>query len=125
MTQALTENQTRWLAELRSGNYKQGKGALHRGDEFCCLGVAAKMFATGDTRVTLAPAVDPEHKVVSYDRNTAMAPPYVVEALGLHDYLGVGLAHSSLSSLNDRGNSFNHIADLIESDPGIYFKCQS
>ena len=36
----------KWIADLRSGNFKQGAGKLHRrhGDEqqFCCLGVACK-----------------------------------------------------------------------------------
>ena len=29
----------RWVANLRSGNYKQGKSRLRIEDQFCCLGV--------------------------------------------------------------------------------------
>lgn len=28
-----------WLADLRSGKFKQGSGRLQRGNTFCCLGV--------------------------------------------------------------------------------------
>ena len=128
MTLSLTDNQSRWLAELRSGKYKQGTGALQCGDEFCCLGVAAKMFATGATRVTLAPLapiIRPELKLVSYNGCTASAPLYVVEALGLRGNCGEGVACPSLSSLNDNSKSFSRIADIIESDPERYFKCPS
>ena len=33
------EIKAEWVKALRSGEYKQGGGALHRGDHFCCLGV--------------------------------------------------------------------------------------
>lgn len=29
----------KWLAALRSGEYKQGKNKLRDGDRFCCIGV--------------------------------------------------------------------------------------
>jgi len=32
-----------WLAALRSGDYKQGRGALRRRTGFCCIGVAADL----------------------------------------------------------------------------------
>ena len=35
------ELRDRWCAALRSGKYKQGKGHLHQGRKFCCLGVLA------------------------------------------------------------------------------------
>lgn len=53
MKQKLTEQQKirkRWVANLRSGEYKQGKGFLARKaarsnahDRFCCLGVLCDM----------------------------------------------------------------------------------
>ena len=33
-----------WVKALRSGKYKQGKGALQNRDGFCCLGVACKVL---------------------------------------------------------------------------------
>jgi hypothetical protein len=43
-----------WVDDLRSGKYKQGKGALKdycNGDHFCCLGVLTEQYvnATGDS----------------------------------------------------------------------------
>lgn len=34
-----------WLQALRSGEYKQGNGNLHKGDAFCCLGVLCDIAA--------------------------------------------------------------------------------
>jgi hypothetical protein len=40
MAKELTDNHRVWLAALRSGKYKQGKGELHSlNGEMCCLGV--------------------------------------------------------------------------------------
>lgn len=33
----------KWIAALRSGAYKQGKGRLRRGDSYCCLGVLCEV----------------------------------------------------------------------------------
>ena len=33
-----------WIETLRSGIYKQCKGALRKGDTFCCLGVACDLI---------------------------------------------------------------------------------
>lgn len=33
------EIKTKWIAALRSGEYKQGKMFLKHADEYCCLGV--------------------------------------------------------------------------------------
>jgi hypothetical protein len=33
------EIKTKWVEALRSGNYKQTKAGLRKGDNFCCLGV--------------------------------------------------------------------------------------
>jgi hypothetical protein len=35
------ELKSKWIAALRSGEYKQGKGYLRDGDTWCCLGVLA------------------------------------------------------------------------------------
>lgn len=35
----------KWVADLRSGNYKQGCGALKDGDKYCCLGVLCDIHA--------------------------------------------------------------------------------
>ncbi len=44
MNQEQKNNLKELIAALRSGKYKQGRAALHEGDEFCCLGVACDLF---------------------------------------------------------------------------------
>ena len=37
-----------WVAALRSGKYKQGRGFLCRDGKYCCLGVAYDVLFDGD-----------------------------------------------------------------------------
>ena len=46
----MSEFKDKWLVALRSGDYKQGKDYLRKGNEYCCLGVAAEI--SGDLRMT-------------------------------------------------------------------------
>jgi len=39
------ELKKKWVSELRSGKYKQGKGLLRSGDKHCCLGVFCEIAA--------------------------------------------------------------------------------
>jgi hypothetical protein len=50
-----------WLEALRSGQYKQGGGALrpHGGNEFCCLGVLCNLHAQTHPKIA-AQQKDPE-----------------------------------------------------------------
>ena len=125
---ALTENQKIWLDALRSGEYKQGpNGVLHEKndgvDEFCCLGVAAKIFAGEYTSVEFSPIMGDTVRF-RYDNHTAMAPDYVMEALDLVDDLGEHkhIHDDSLAALNDRGVTFAEIADIFEANLGAYTK---
>jgi hypothetical protein len=44
VTDVITKEQLiNWIAELRSGKFKQTYGALHCDDAFCCLGVFAHL----------------------------------------------------------------------------------
>lgn len=115
----LTENQTRWLAALRSGDFKQGHSYLRTcKDEFCCLGVAAEMFKPDD----LEP--EPRGALLAYDGEACLAPQYVVNTLNLRDFLGSARDPSeyALSSMNDAGKTFAEIADIIEANPEEYFR---
>lgn len=38
------EIKAKWVEALRSGRYKQGRGVLRQGNEFCCLGVLADIM---------------------------------------------------------------------------------
>lgn len=110
----------KWVAALRSGEYKQGKDALMReteeGQEFCCLGVLCDLAVQSGLPVELGQTglYDPR---ATYDLEEGHLPRSVREWAGLDDRdprVRVGSSTRSLSSLNDRGTSFRDIARLIE-----------
>jgi hypothetical protein len=124
------EVKDQWVAALRSGEYKQGKGVLHRKvggeDQFCCLGVLCDLAVKAG--VTTVDASDDYNLIYGPedDRNTAYPPADVVEWAGLksaNPY--VPFEHEEwpdqktapLTALNDSGplaQTFNDIADVIE-----------
>lgn len=93
------EFKARWIAALRSGEFKQGEGRLcSRGPRpsYCCLGVARK--------------IDGVEGCYQGDWGSEYYPPK--KALDKW-----GLPYSSaaeLARMNDGGKSFAEIADYIE-----------
>lgn len=96
----------RWVAALRSGDYRQARGALKRGKyAHCCLGVLCDIApkSVGEWR---------GHTFVSGGvKDAAMLPPGVQAWAGLDADATHGLA-----SKNDLGVSFEQIADYIEAN---------
>jgi hypothetical protein len=133
-----------WLKALRSGEYTQGQGHLHRIDEtpseevhtFCCLGVlcdlAVKNGVAVQTTKLLRHDGATEFKVEVYGGRPTMPPTSVVQwafdtaFLARHpnsyEQYNVPVLNptyddgmnQTLESLNDQGYSFEAIADLIE-----------
>lgn len=116
-----------WLKALRSGEYAQTKNKLcHIGENgersFCCLGVlsdiAVKEGACGWRGRFRHHEVDGEANYLT-DSVTAWArlSDQTREQLPISDLIAfTGKEGESvhLSDLNDRGRSFNEIADIIE-----------
>lgn len=107
-----------WLAALRSGEYKQGTGALKReaggGYEYCCLGVLCQLAADhGITRETGS-----LEGYMRFGGNVSYLPEKVsawagVESRGRLPRIVEGSPR--LIELNDRARySFEQIADVIE-----------
>lgn len=134
-----TEVKQQWVEALRSGQYEQGTGRLHRAENgvslFCCLGVLCDLAVkAGATRVGPVVKYDVDDKTPIYtdlyygDEHAAglgtitsfeVLPDNVREWAGLdiHDPVLIYEDDSmtSMSSLNDNiGASFGEIADLIE-----------
>ena len=124
----MNANAEKWVAALRSGDYAQTKGVLHREREvneshpagYCCLGVACDLYQkeVGDLEI------DPTNAWVNYDGRSSFLPNKVVNWLALRNDDGsyrITCNHEddwdSLSTQNDNGVSFNMIADIIESKP--------
>ncbi|MGD9670225.1 MAG: hypothetical protein AB7U75_14505 [Hyphomicrobiaceae bacterium] len=65
-----------WIADLRSGKYKQGPSRLRTlTDEFCCLGVAAHNMSTG--------ILNESRNTYHYDGSAHFLSPRLAELLGL------------------------------------------
>lgn len=111
----MNDNAKAWVAALRSGEFKQGSGALHTADgSYCCLGVACELHRRDHGGQWLYNSYLGKHGLLPYE---------VMQWLGLctidgqhHDQDGLG--ESSLDELNDRGGlTFDEIADIIEKEP--------
>ena len=98
-----------WVKALRSGEYKQGKHRLHRGNVFCCLGVACDLYQKkfGDLDVGFYEFGD--ITMFSYDGHEHGLPEKVRNSLSIGDS-----DISALIELNDGGRTFLEIADIIE-----------
>ncbi len=124
----LNDNAKKLVAALRSGEYTQTKGRLHRvevSDEFdgfkekpavgyCCLGVACELYAAENPteREVFASGYE------GFDGRTATLPETVMGWLGLASRVGSMDNGESLATLNDyRDKTFAEIADVIESEP--------
>lgn len=119
-----------WTAALRSGKYDQGKSALALVDEtntkYCCLGVLCELAV--DAGVIGAGAIlqngGNSSGTMAYGagRDTSTLPDEVIQWAEIGD--GVYSSNpyvekangqkNSLATINDRGTSFEEIADLIE-----------
>lgn len=111
MKEITVEEALIWTASLRSGKYKQGKYYLESGNnEFCCLGVACKVFIPEDK-------INKNNKGVikgAYPSctNQPHAPLWLMNIN--HDFFHK-TSEYLLSTFNDRFDySFDEIADLIE-----------
>ena len=107
---------TRWVTALRSEQFEQGFGALHKDRQFCCLGVLCELaYEEG----VVGKQKNPTGRNYWYDGNPYTLPRSVIDWAGLDNpdvpvEMPNGLTHA-LTYLNDAcGLNFNQIADLIE-----------
>lgn len=105
-----------WLEALRSGEYKQTNGTLHRLKHFdsiperhCCLGVLCDLAVKDGLPVEVKARIE----YVEYDDESCTLPSRVIKWAGL-TYNDLFIGNKRLSEYNDEGASFDQIADLIE-----------
>lgn len=119
----MNENAKKWVEALRSGAYQQGRGALRRGNEYCCLGVACDLYDVAKWRGGANGAV---FRYYGEPQSSAsLLTEDVANWLGLATdagYFSSEEGDSSLTNLNDDGASFEQIAAIIESEPSGLFK---
>lgn len=106
------EFKEKWIAALRSGEYKQGTDILYDAncDCFCCLGVAG-LVCGADKGMMHQATLFGTYEPISEGGHEIPAPDGLPENLIHRKYND--LAHT-LSSMNDGGKSFSEIADWIE-----------
>jgi len=115
----------KWVAALRSDEYKQTKGVLRDTYGYCCLGVLCDLYGKEhDVPWSMHPQT-PGMRV--FDGETTTLPESVRLWAGLGSSLGeqvefevdddseLGVHTEALPEINDAwGKSFNEIANLIE-----------
>lgn len=113
----------RWVAALRSGDYKQTRETLRDCDGFCCLGVLCDLYIreTEDAYTLRARAWEvknvfhvPVVDTGKYYYENAVLPKPVREWAGMETDDGSFDNDQCLASLNDGGFGFKEIADTIE-----------
>ena len=104
------EFKEKWLAALRSGEYKQGKTELYNKetDSFCCIGVAGLIngLSLDEMKGKSNPVCDPEY---------TMACLLPVSAVGQMTDMDI-LIRMNDGSCNAEQKSFPEIADWIEAN---------
>lgn len=118
----MNEAAKKWVAELRSGKWKQCRDKLieNDGEAYCCLGVANEISGLGqwddDGHFVDNDADFDEESGRPYFEEEA-ASDRVKSQLGLISKFGdliLDGEDTSLLMLNDAGKSFAEIADIIE-----------
>jgi hypothetical protein len=108
----------KWVEALRSGKYQQTKDRLASPTGYCCLGVLCEVAIESGLPLD----VDENRGFKLYDNTSVSLPTSVCEWAFLKSDPAPGNAkvktkvgHEDwLSNINDRGASFDEIADMIE-----------
>lgn len=113
----LNENAKKLVAALRSGEFKQGRDCLRKKETFCCLGVACELAAREGI---IPPAHSSGFGIFRYGYECNYLPEAVQKWIGFTERTGMFLG-DGLALMNDRGDTFDAIADKIESEPFCLF----
>lgn len=106
----------RWVAGLRSGDYKQGVGVLcevaPQGNRFCCFGVLCDILKLTYLEHHRGDDFGGGGRVVRYynfnpDRGAVVPGNQITKDIGPHNV-------DHLMTMNDTHESFDEIADYIE-----------
>ena len=112
-----------WAEALESGKYQQCTGVLHRGDQFCIMGVACDISGL----ITWKKHWRGDH-FDAYAADEAMygvtIPESVRTWLGLAEYEGMFNEDNELHNLvnlNDNETEFSKLAAIIRREPAGLF----
>jgi hypothetical protein len=125
------EVKSEWLSRLRSGNYPQGMTYLRWKGQYCCLGVlceiAEEQGATADNESGddspsfFGPAAGPLSSIWTPGDVVRWAFEDIPETLDADEFAWLitgpddtGADIANLGQLNDRGETFEEIANIID-----------
>jgi hypothetical protein len=118
MTEEQKNNTKKLIAALRSGEYKQTRKALRIGDRFCCLGVAENIRGCKWIPVTNGFAADNRDKTGTLTEDSLKFYGFRTESGDFVHTINTPhydkIIYPSLWVLNDKGFTFDEIADIIE-----------
>src|SRR5689334_10863112 len=110
-----------WVKALRSGEYRQAKKFLRtkaNGEiRYCCLGVLCEIYRQETQDGSWGDSTNKAWFQVSDGGDDAELPVAVMEWAEIDDpdpQLGVSSNAPTAAKLNDRGETFEYIADRIE-----------
>ena len=114
----IKEIKEKWLAALRSGEYKQGRKVLRNieNNTFCCLGVLCDLHSKETGEKWIAGGDFRFEGSYSYLGTHTCLPDGVMIWAGFTDFCNCNpnLGAESASQCNDNGQDFNTIADKIK-----------
>ena len=108
------EQKAEWIAALRSGDYKQGQGRLHREDDdsYCCLGVLAHVCAFNSGSASYLRPESYEYNPGTWSTSAAFLSETMQQSLsGMND-----LADMNEEGFFEHHYSFSDIANYIEAN---------
>jgi hypothetical protein len=104
------EIKAKWVAALRSGEYKQASGVLRdSSNRFCCLGVLCNLHAQSHPKVA-AGQIDPQW----YLDQSKCLPPVVERWANISEAAQTELAKRNDGAAGRKRHTFAEIADYIE-----------
>lgn len=106
------EVKAKWVAALRSGQYKQGVNCLRDGDTFCCLGVLCDVVEPTGWNHNCLYGDDRYHPPHSVADVAGFAPKSLIEKR--IPQVEINGKFCPLALHNDSGRTFQEIADAIE-----------
>jgi len=93
------------ISALRSGKYQQTRGHLRDSKGYCCLGVLCDISGISEWK-----------ELDTYEGDCKYLPRSVMEWSGMSSFWGSIPESDGLANKNDKGESFNGIADIIETN---------
>ena len=100
----------KWVAALRSNEYKQGRVKLEHRGGFCCLGVLCALAERDGVAVTR----DGGEILGGGLESQSAVRKWAELDTDVGGFVTIGGVYRPLTSHNDRGRTFAEIADAIE-----------